>query len=99
VLVARYRGSYIDVSNGSIYNNDTADIGLDATHGVQQAQIKLEIPIAKGLSIGADGFMFFRRSHYDFAGSGVPESIGTGRRTITQRNPEARVFLAWTYSH
>jgi hypothetical protein len=99
VLVARYRGSYIDVSNGSIYNNDTADIGLNSTHGIQQVQLKLEIPVAKGLSIGADGSMFFRRSHYDFEGSGVPPEIGTGRRTITQRNPEARVFLAWTYSH
>ena len=34
-----------------------------------------------------------------FAGSGVPPEIGTGRRTITQRNPEARVFLTWSYSH
>ena len=99
VLVARYRGSYIDVSNGSIYNNDTADIGLNSTHGVQQLQVKLEIPVGKGLSVGADGSMFFRRSHYDFEGSGVPPEIGEGRRTITQRNPEARVFLAWSYSH
>jgi hypothetical protein len=99
ILTARYRGSYIDVSNGSIYNNDTADIGLDATHGIQQLQVKLEVPVAKGLSVGADGSMFFRRSHYDFAGSGVPVEIGEGRRTITQRNPEARVFLAWTYTH
>jgi hypothetical protein len=43
--------------------------------------------------------MFFRRSHYDFAGSGVPSEIGTGRRTITQRNPEARVFLTWNLNH
>jgi len=42
--------------------------------------------------------VFFRRSHYDFEGSGVPPAIGTGRRTITQRNPEARVFLSWTYN-
>ena len=99
VLVARYRGSYIDVSNGSVYNNDTADIGLNSTHGVQQLQLKAEIPVAKGLSVGADGSMFFRRSHYDFKGSGVPPEIGEGRRTITQRNPEARLFLAWTYNH
>ena len=99
MLVARYRGSYINVSNGSIYNNDTADIGLDATHGVQQTQLKLEIPISKSLAIGADASLFFRRSHYDFASSGVPAEIGEGRRTITQRNPEARVFLTWSYSH
>ncbi|HEY8231769.1 MAG TPA: hypothetical protein VIJ10_03810, partial [Vicinamibacteria bacterium] len=95
----RYRGSYIDVSNGSIYNNDTADIGLDSSHGIQQTQLKLEIPITKHLGLGADGSLFFRRSHYDFDGSGVPPEIGTGRRTITQRNPEARVFLTWSYQH
>ncbi len=99
VLAARYRASYIDVSNGSIYNNDTSNIGLNSTHGVQQLQLKLEIPLTKGLAIGADGSLFFRRSHYDFEGSGVPPEIGEGRRTITQRNPEARVFLAWAYNH
>jgi opacity protein-like surface antigen len=99
LLVARYRGSYIDVSNGSVYNNDTADIGLSSTHGIQQAQVKLEIPVFRNLAIGADGSMFFRRSNYDFSGSGVPPRIGEGRRTITQRNPEARVFLTWSYSH
>jgi hypothetical protein len=98
-LVARYRGSYIDVSNGSIYNNDTADIGLNTTHGVQQAQLKLEVPIFKRLAIGADGSVFFRRSRYDFSGSGVPPEIGVGVRTITQRNPEARVFLTFNYNH
>jgi hypothetical protein len=98
LFVARYRGSYVDVSNGSIYNNDTKDIGLNSTHGIQQLQLKLEIPFTKSLAIGADGSMFFRRSHYDFEGSGVPPEIGEGRRTVTQRNPEARVFLSWTYS-
>ncbi len=99
LLVGRYRYSHIDVSNGSIYNNDTSDIGLDSTHSIQQLQLKLEVPISKSLSAGADGSVFFRRSHYDFAGSGVPPEIGEGRRTITQRNPEARLFLAWTLSN
>ena len=99
LLVARYRGSYINVSNGSVYNNDTAELGLESSHGIQQAQLKLEIPVFRHLAIGADGSVFFRRSHFDFAGSGVPPEIGVGRRTITQRNPEARVFLTWSYSH
>ena len=30
--------------------------------------------------------------------SDTPE-LGSGRRTITQRNPEVRAFLAWTYNH
>ena len=44
--------------------------------------------------------MFFRRSHYDFTGSDLPPLVGEpGRRTLTQRNPEVRAFLAWSYSH
>ena len=73
LVTARYRGSYIDVSNGSIYNNDTRDIGLNATHGVHQTQLKLEIPISKSWGIGADASVFFRRSHYDF-GTPLPTS-------------------------
>jgi hypothetical protein len=95
ILTARYRASYIDVSNGSLYEGDNA--GLGANHTVQQANVKLEVPFAKRLSIGVDGSMFFRRSHYDVT-SEVP-NITPGRRTITQRNPEVRAFLAWTYSH
>ncbi len=99
LLTAKYRGNYINVSNGSVYNNDTAELGLESSHGIQQLQLKLEVPIFKRLAIGADGSVFFRRSHFDFDGSGVPAEIGTGRRTITQRNPEARVFLTWNLNH
>jgi uncharacterized protein DUF3943 len=95
LLTARYRASYIDVSNGSLYAGDNA--GLGANHAVQQANIKLELPFAKRLSVGVDGSMFFRRSHYDVT-SATPD-ITPGRRTVTQRNPEVRVFLAWTYNH
>jgi len=98
LLTARYRGSYIDVSNGSVYNNDAKELGLDSTHGIQQTQLKLEVPVTGSLAIGADASLFFRRSHYDFEGSGIPPEIGEGRRTVTQRNPEARVFLSWTYN-
>jgi Domain of unknown function (DUF3943) len=95
LVTARYRFSYIDVSNGSLYNGDNA--GLGANHTVQQANIKLEVPFTRSLSLGVDGSMFFRRSHYDVT-SETPE-ITPGRRTITQRNPEVRAFLAWTYNH
>jgi hypothetical protein len=99
LLVGRYRYSYISVSNGSIYNKGTA-AGLDSNHNVHQLQLKLEIPITKSLAAGVDSAMFFRRSHYDFTGSDLPPKVGEpGRRTITQRNPEVRVFLAWTYNH
>jgi len=54
----------------------------------------------RSLSIGADASLFFRRSHYDFTGSDLPPKVGEpGRRTITQRNPEVRAFLAWNYNH
>jgi hypothetical protein len=61
-------------------------------------QARLEIPVFRSLGIGADGSIFFRRSHYDLSTSDVP-GVAPGVRTITQRNPEARVFLTWTYNH
>jgi Domain of unknown function (DUF3943) len=95
LLSARYRGSYIDVSNGSTYSGE--NVGLGSNHIVHQTQLKLEIPITHSLGIGADASVFFRRSHYDVT-SDFP-GVEPGRRTITQRNPEARVFLTWTYVH
>jgi hypothetical protein len=100
LLTGRYRYSYIDVSNGSIYNQDDQDKGLNANHNIQQAQLKLEIPVSRSLALGVDGSVFFRRSHYDFTGSDLPPLVGEpGRRTITQRNPEVRAFVTYTYSH
>jgi hypothetical protein len=96
LLTARYRYSYISVSNGSTYSG--ANLGLGANHNVQQAQVKLEIPITAGLAVGADSSLFFRRSHYDVAQSELPRTP-PGRYTVTQRNPEVRVFLSWTYNH
>jgi hypothetical protein len=101
LVTARYRYSYLDVSNGSLYNGETASgaqVGLESTHDVHQVNLKLEIPIARSLSVGADGSIFFRRSHYDVT-EDTPEFGEAGRRTITQRNPEARLFLAWNYNH
>ena len=100
LLVARYRYSYLDVSNGSVYNSDERAAGLDSNHNISQLGIKLEVPITKSLAAGAETSIFFRRSHYDFTGSDLPPLVGEpGRRTLTQRNPEVRAFLAWTYSH
>ncbi len=96
LLTARYRYSYIDVSNGSTYSGD--NLGLGASHKVHQTQLKLEIPVARSLALGVDGSVFFRRSHYDVVASELP-GVPPGRRTITQRNPEVRAFLSWTYNH
>jgi hypothetical protein len=100
-VTARYRYSYLSVSNGSIYNGTTASgalVGLDSTHDVHQANLKLEIPVGRSLTVGADGSIFLRRSRYDVTGD-TPEFGEAGRRTITQRNPEVRAFVAWTYNH
>ena len=101
LLTARYRYSYLNVSNGSIYTGETASgakIGLDSDHDIHQANVKLEIPIGRSLTIGADGSVFFRRSRYNVT-EDTPEFGEAGRRTITQRNPEIRAFVAWTYNH
>ena len=101
LLTARYRYSYLNVSNGSIYTGETASgaaIGLDSDHDIHQANVKLEIPIGRSLTIGADGSIFLRRSRYNVT-EDTPEFGEAGRRTITQRNPEIRAFVAWTYNH
>jgi hypothetical protein len=101
LVTARYRYSYLNVSNGSIYNGETASgaaVGLDSDHDIHQANLKLEIPIGRSLTIGADGSVFFRRSRYNIT-EDTPEFGEAGRRTITQRNPEVRAFVAWTYNH
>jgi len=101
LVTARYRYSYLNVSNGSLYSGETASgaqIGLESTHDVHQVNLKLEVPVTRSLSIGADGSIFLRRSRYDVTGD-TPEFGEAGRRTITQRNPEVRAFVAWTYNH
>jgi hypothetical protein len=97
LVTARYRYSYIDVRNGSVYNSPDRGLGLDAAHNIHQTNVKLELPFGRSLSIGADASLFYRRSHYDVT-SATPE-LPPGRRTITQRNPEVRAFVAWTYNH
>jgi hypothetical protein len=42
--------------------------------------------------------VFLRRSRYEIT-EDTPEFGEARRQTITQRNPEARVFVAWTYNH
>jgi len=88
------------VSNGSIYNGEVgnAKVGLDSDHDIHQVNLKLEVPIMRHLSIGADGSIFLRRSRYNVTVE-TPEFGEAGRQTITQRNPEARLFLAWNYNH
>jgi hypothetical protein len=89
----RYRFNYISVSNGSVYSGDLK--GLSAEHNLHQIQAKLDVPVAGRMAIGVDGSIFFRQSHYDVTGVNLPPGIVAGRYTVNQRNPEARVYLAW----
>ena len=51
LVTARYRYSYINVSNGSIYNGQTCerrDVGLDSTHDVHQVNAEAGDPALRG---------------------------------------------------
>jgi len=95
-LSARYRYSYLNVKNGSIYNDAADNLGLNSNHGVQQLAATLDVPVTHRIALGAEARVFFRRSDYDLTGSG-DTGIATGRRVITQRNPEVRAFVAWQW--
>jgi opacity protein-like surface antigen len=100
LVTARYRYSYINVSNGSVYNGtyEGYNVGLESDHDIHQVNLKLEIPLGRSLTIGADGSVFLRRSRYNVTVD-TPEFGPPRRQTITQRNPELRAFVAWNYNH
>jgi hypothetical protein len=95
-LSARYRYSYIHVSNGSVYNDTESNLGLNTDHDVHQIGTTLDIPVSPRMAVGTDWSLFLRRSDYDFTGT---EGVGItpGVRTITQRNPEIRAFVTWQW--
>ena len=80
-----YRYTMISVKNGSIYNPEDGPEGSDSTHHVHRLTLRLNVPVTKKLAIGADAWLFYRDSNYD-----SPEL-----EDKTQRNPEARLYLAW----
>jgi hypothetical protein len=85
-LTAFYRFQWIDVKNGSVWNSDDERglIGSDASHVLQAAGLRAFAPIKGTLGLGADGFVFLRKSTYS-------ASI---LKDQDQRNPEVRVYLA-----
>jgi hypothetical protein len=83
LLQAGYRFQWINVSNGSVYNNDQLGISTSAEHFIQMAGLRLTLPIRGSLGLGADGTMFFRQSRYS-----LPQFTD-----IDQRNPQARLYL------
>jgi hypothetical protein len=83
LLAAGYRFQWINVSNGSVYNNDQLGISTSAEHYIQIAVVRLVLPIKGNFGIGGDAAMFFRKSRYEI------EQF----QDIDQRNPQARVYL------
>jgi hypothetical protein len=95
-----YRFQWISVRNGSIFNKGTeitlpdgtvvTSDGSDASHYLQALGARMFIPIFKGkVGLGADGLVLLRNSNYSL----------TILRDHDQRNPEARVYLAFDLGH
>jgi hypothetical protein len=95
-----YRFQWIDVSNGSIFNKGdefelpgggtVTALGSDATHYLQAAVAKAFLPIYKRkIGLGAEALVLLRNSHYS----------SPILRDRDQRNPEARVYLAFDLGH
>ena len=85
LLTFNYRFQWIHVSNGSIYSKGVSSLGSDANHYVQYGLARLFVPIVGKFGLGADGFVFLRKSRYS----------EPGFEDIDQRNPRLRVFLAF----
>jgi len=86
----RYRYTYIDVRNGSIWNPDPEDNeggleGSSAHHQVHRFRLRLNVPITQNFGLGAEGIIFYRDSKYS----------ARFLRDVTQRNPEVRLFVTW----
>jgi hypothetical protein len=88
LLSFAYRYQWIKVSNGSVFNegNEFVSEGSDADHYLQAAALRLVIPVARRINLGADGLYFLRRSRY------YAEEFRVDKR---QRNPEVRLYLAF----
>jgi hypothetical protein len=89
ILDFRYRYTYIDVRNGSIWNPDEDDEGelegSDAQHQVHRFKLRVNVPITRNFALGAEGIIFYRDSKYSLK----------VLRDRTQRNPEVRLFVTW----
>lgn len=86
LLDLAYRVEYLGVRNGSIYSTDDFD-GSDADHVIQAASARVLFPFRGQSAIGAEGTIFLRNSDY---------SLPLVANEVTQRNPQIRVFLAWS---
>ena len=77
--------SHNNVANGSVYSKGVSSLGSNANHYIQYGLARLFIPVVKKFGVGADGFLFWRKSRYS----------EPGFENIDQRTPRLRVFLAF----
>jgi hypothetical protein len=84
ILSLAYRFQWISVTNGSVFSKDQSSLGSDANHYIQAAGGRLVVPIKGSLGLGADGYVFLRKSRYSTPGFD----------DVDQRNPQVRIFLA-----
>ena len=100
LLSLTYRFQWIGVSNGSIFNKgDEIELplggsvtskGSDANHYLQVLGARVFIPLLKGkIGLGADGLVLLRKSDYS----------SPLLKDHDQRNPEARIYLAFDLGH
>jgi hypothetical protein len=92
ILGLSYRFQWIDVRNGSIFNevDEQGLQGSDATHYLHAVGARFFVPLYKGkIGLGADGLVLLRKSYYS------AENL----RDQDQRNPEARIYLAFDLGH
>jgi hypothetical protein len=80
-----YRYTLIAVRNGSLYNPPEGPAGSSANHHVHRATLMLTVPVRARMWLGGEFGLFYRDSRYS-----APEL-----EDAKQRNPEARVFLAF----
>jgi hypothetical protein len=85
LLTFTYRFQWISVANGSIYSKGVSSLGSNANHYVQYGLARFFIPVVGKFGLGADGFIFSRKSRYS----------EPGFENIDQRNPRLRVFVAF----
>jgi len=82
-----YRFQWISVHNGSVLDRGHSSEGSDANHYIQEVGGRVVIPVRGRIGIGAEGYVFSRKSRYSFPGF----------HDIDQHNPDLLVFVAWNH--
>jgi hypothetical protein len=84
MVTVHYRFNWINVSNGSIYSQGQSGLGSNANHYVQYGFVRGFVPLFRKWGLGADAFVFLRKSRYS----------APGFQDIDQKNTRLRIFLA-----